>query len=256
MPLNPPLSHWQGRKVWIIGASSGIGLALAERLHADGAEVLLSARRADLLAGWCGDRPNAWAYPLDVRDPAGVQAQWERLHARHGVPDLLVYAAGHYQPMRVTDWNTPEQRQHCEINYLGACHVLGAALPALRQAGHGHVSLIASVAGYRGLPQALAYGPTKAALINLAEILHHELKPLGVGVSLINPGFVDTALTARNGFPMPALLRPQQAADRILQGWARGRFEIDFPKRFTFWLRLGRWLPDRLYFSLLRQIAP
>ena len=126
----------------------------------------------------------------------------------------------------------------------------------LDQAARGqgaHVSLVASVAGYRGLPNALAYGPTKAALINLAEVLFLDLQPRGVGVSVINPGFVETPLTAGNAFEMPALITPAEAAEQILRGWAAGRFEIHFPKRFTLWLKALRFAPDWLYFAAIRR---
>ena len=135
----------------------------------------------------------------------------------------------------------------------GAIHVISAAVPRLLAQGHGHLSLVGSVAGYRGLPQALAYGPTKAALANLADILYLDLRPRGLGVSLISPGFVATPLTAQNTFRMPALLTPEQAAGAMLRGWARGDFEIDFPRRFTRVLRALRWLPDRWYFALIHR---
>jgi short-subunit dehydrogenase len=124
----------------------------------------------------------------------------------------------------------------------------------LRQ-GHGHVSLISSVAGYRGLPQSLGYGPTKAALINLAETLYGDLHARHLGVSVINPGFVDTPLTGQNHFRMPALISPAQAATEILDGWRRGVFEIHFPKRFTCWMKVLRILPYRAYFAIVRRFT-
>jgi short-subunit dehydrogenase len=136
---------------------------------------------------------------------------------------------------------------------VGALRVLDAVLPALLHQGYGHISLLASVAGYRGLPQSLAYGPTKAALINLAETLYLDLSPKGIGVSLVNPGFVETPLTSQNNFHMPALMQPAQAAKAMLKGWAKGRFEIHYPKRFTLWLKLLRVLPYRWYFALVRR---
>jgi short-subunit dehydrogenase len=139
------------------------------------------------------------------------------------------------------------------VNYGGAVNVLQAVLPAMLARGQGHLSLVASVAGYRGLPNSLAYGPTKAALINLAETLYLDVHTLGLGVSLINPGFVQTPLTAQNNFDMPALLTPAQAAQAILRGWAQGRFELHFPKRFTLWLKALRVLPHRIYFALVKQ---
>jgi NAD(P)-dependent dehydrogenase (short-subunit alcohol dehydrogenase family) len=142
---------------------------------------------------------------------------------------------------------------HQDINYVGALRVLDAVLPALLHQGFGHLSVLSSVAGYRGLPQSLAYGPTKAALINLTETLYLDLAPKGIGVSLVNPGFVETPLTAQNEFHMPALLKPEQAASAMLRGWAKGAFEIHYPKRFTWWLKLLRVLPYRWYFYVVRR---
>jgi short-subunit dehydrogenase len=129
--------------------------------------------------------------------------------------------------------------------------MLDAVLPTLISQGRGHISLLGSVAGYRGLPMSMAYGPTKAALHHLAEILHMELRPAGVGVSIVNPGFVATPLTAQNQFHMPALIQPEEAAREMLRGWEQGRFEIHFPRRFSRFLKFLRWLPDRLYFALV-----
>jgi short-subunit dehydrogenase len=173
----------------------------------------------------------------------------------------VAYCAGTYRPMRAADFDLDSALQHLRVNYEGALRLLDAVLPQLRRqatAGQGgHLSLMASVAGYRGLPKALAYGPTKAALINLAEVLYNDLAPLGVGVSVINPGFVQTPLTAQNDFRMPALLTPQQAAEAVLRGWAAGAFEIHFPKRFTSAMKLLGLLPDRLFFALMRRgVAP
>jgi len=256
MPLNTPIQNWRGQKVWIVGASSGIGLALAQRLHDEGAQVLVSARRAEVLNTWCADRKGTWAYPFDVSDAAGLAQQWALLVAEHGAPDVVVYAAGHYLPMRAEAFSYAEIAKHTDINYLGMARVLEVVIPAFLKLGKGHIALISSVAGYRGLPNALAYGPTKAAMSNLAEILYHDLHSRGIGVSLINPGFVETPLTAQNPYHMPALLKPSQAADEMLKGWAKGLFEIHFPKRFTLWLRWARWLPDSVYFYLLQKIAP
>ena len=157
--------------------------------------------------------------------------------------------------MRAETLDLPDMLRHIEVNYAGALKVLDAVLPALLARGNGHISLVGSVAGYRGLPQSLAYGPTKAALINLAETLYLDLHPKGIGVSIINPGFVATPLTAGNEFDMPALLTPEQAAQAIVAGWGKGAFEIHFPKRFTLWLKLLRILPNRLFFSLVRKVA-
>ncbi|MEI8168313.1 MAG: SDR family NAD(P)-dependent oxidoreductase [Rhodoferax sp.] len=253
--LNPPLQDWRGKTVWIVGASTGIGHATAAALHGLGARVIVSARKALALNAFVQQFPGAQALALDATDPQAVQTAAQLLLAQ-GPLDLVMYCAGHYQAMRADAMDLPEFRRHIEVNYLGALNLLHAVLPALLARGAGHLSLVGSVAGYRGLPQSLAYGPTKAALINLAETLYLDLRPKGLGVSLINPGFVATPLTAGNAFAMPALLTPEQAARAIVQGWADGKFEIHFPKRFTLWMKALRWLPDRVFFYLLGRATP
>lgn len=249
--MNPPLREWDGRRVWIVGASSGIGRATAALLHARGAVVHVSARNAEALQAFVTEYPGALALPLDVRDIGEVRAA-ARVILKRGPLDLVLYCAGHYRPQRATAFDLADARQHLDVNYGGALNVLDAVLPALLERG-GHLSLVASVAGYRGLPNSLAYGPTKAALLQLAETLHLDLRDLDVGVSVVTPGFVDTPLTAQNDFHMPALLTPQQAAQAILRGWARGAFEIHFPRRFTWPLKLLRLLPFRLYEALVKR---
>ena len=254
MPLNPPIRHWQGLRVWLVGASSGIGRALAEQLHSVGATVIVSARNAEALHDFASQHPNSLALPLDVTDRQAVQTAAQTAMA-HGPLDVVCYCAGHYQAMRATAIDLDDLLRHHHINTVGALHVLDAITPHMVARQQGHISLISSVAGYRGLPNSLAYGPTKAALINLAETLYLDLQPSGIGVSIINPGFVDTPLTAHNDFHMPALITPRQAAQDILQGWAKGAFEIHFPKRFTRVMKLLRWLPDGLYFAAVRRIT-
>ncbi len=252
MSLNPPIRDWRGRRVWLVGASTGIGRALAEKLHGLGATVLVSARNAAELEAFVAEHPGSVALPLDVTDAAAVQAA--AASARQGGPlDLVCYCAGHYRAMRATDIDLDDLLRHHRINTEGALHLLHAVTPGLLARGQGHLSLISSVAGFRGLPQSLAYGPTKAALINLAEALYLDLHPHGLGVSVINPGFVATPLTAQNTFAMPALITPAQAADAIVAGWAQGAFDIHFPKRFTRVMKLLRLLPYRLYFPLVRR---
>jgi len=253
-PLNPPQRSWHGCTVWIVGASSGIGRATAAALHARGARVILSARGRDALDAFAAQHPGAVALPLDACDADASRDAALAILAM-GPLDLVVYCAGYYRELRATHFDLAEMLKHEQVNYVGALNVLDAVLPHLLARGSGHISLVASVAGYRGLPKSLAYGPTKAALINLAETLYGDLRDSGVGVSLVCPGFVDTPLTAGNQFRMPALITPEQAAAEILRGWARGRFEIHFPRRFTLWMKALRWLPHRAYFALVRRFT-
>ncbi len=251
-PLNPPMRHWQGQSVWVIGASSGIGRATAAALHALGARVTVSARKEAALQAFVAEHPGSVALVLDSTDRAAMHTAAQHVLAQQPL-DCVVYCAGAYQPMRADAMDVDVMQQHLRVNYEGALFMLESVLPAMRQRGQGHISLVSSVAGYRGLSNSLAYGPTKAALTNLAENLHLDVHRLGLGVSVINPGFVDTPLTAQNHFTMPALLTPAQAAQAIVQGWAQGRFEIHFPRRFTIWMQLLRILPDRWYFYFARK---
>ncbi len=255
-PLNAPLRDWTGRWVWVIGASSGIGRATAAALYREGARVIVSARQAPALADFVARHPGCVALPLDVGDLPAMHAAAAQVQALVGPSQrlaLLLYCAGHYRAQSATAFDLAEMQQHLAVNYGGVLHLLDAMLPQLLAAGQGHLSLVGSVAGYRGLPMSLAYGPTKAALNNLAENLYLDLRPRGIGVSIINPGFVETPLTAQNAFPMPALISAEDAAERMLQGWARGRFEMNFPRRFTAWVRLLRCLPDAWYFAAVRR---
>ena len=258
MALNPRITDWHGKRVWLIGASSGIGRAVAEALHARGAQVCVSARQRAPLQEFADQHPGSQALALDATDAVAVATAAQQLLAE-GPLDLVCYCAGYYKPMRATDIDLPELLRHQQVNVTGALHVLAAVTPALLAAAKTgrapHISLVASVAGWRGLPQSLAYGPTKAALINLAEVLFLDLRPHGVGVSVVCPGFVDTPLTAQNEFAMPALLTPAQAAQAMLRGWARGAFEMHFPRRFTLILRLLRVLPYRWYFALVHRLT-
>jgi NAD(P)-dependent dehydrogenase (short-subunit alcohol dehydrogenase family) len=251
--MNPRLKDWKGRVCWLVGASTGIGRATAARLHAAGAHVIVSARSAPVLDAFVAAHPGSEAIVLDAIERDAMHAAVDRLLATHGRIDLAVYCAGTYQAMRATQFDLEVALRHQQVNYVGALHLLDAVLPTLLKQGGGHLSLVGSVAGYRGLPQAMAYGPTKAALINLAETLYLDLQPRGIGVSVVNPGFVETPLTAQNEFRMPALITPEEAADEILRGWQRGEFEIHFPKRFTLWLKALRHLGYGPYFAAVRR---
>jgi NAD(P)-dependent dehydrogenase (short-subunit alcohol dehydrogenase family) len=253
MALNPRTLDWTGRTAWLVGASTGIGRATASALHAAGARVVVSARSHEALDTFVATHPGSLAIALDATDRGAMHAAAAQIVATHGCIDLAMYCAGTYAAMRATAFDLDVALRHVRVNYDGALFMLDAVLPTLlaqaRTGRGGHISLVSSVAGFRGLPQSLAYGPTKAALINLAETLYLDLAPLKLGVSAINPGFVETPLTAQNTFKMPALITPEQAATHILAGWRAGDFEIHFPKRFTLWLKAMRHLPYSAYFA-------
>ena len=261
MALNPRINSWAGRTVWLVGASTGIGRATASRLHGLGARVIVSARSREALDAFVAEHPRSDALALDATDRAAMHDAAAHIVRVHGRIDLAMYCAGTYSAMRATDFDFSVAERHVQVNYVGALVMLDAVLPHVLRQGragkkggmNGHISLVSSVAGYRGLPQSLAYGPTKAALINLAETMHLDLEPLGVGVSVINPGFVETPLTAQNAFRMPALITPEQAAVEIVRGWEAGAFEIHFPKRFTLWLKALRHLGYGAYFAAVRR---
>ena len=207
-PLNPTVDGWAGQRVWVVGASSGIGAELARLLR-----------------------------------------------ERWGGIDLVLWVAGIYSPMRAQTFELEAARRMLETNLVAVYAGLAAVIPMLIAQRGGGIALVSSVAGYSGLPQALAYGPTKAALINLAESLYLDLRPEGVGVYLVSPGYVDTPATAGNAYRMPALISAREAAESTLAGIAAGRFEIHYPKRFTVWLKFARLLPYRLYFALVRRVT-
>jgi NAD(P)-dependent dehydrogenase (short-subunit alcohol dehydrogenase family) len=254
MSFNPPFTNWHGKTVWLVGASSGIGEATAEALHAAGARVFVSARNAASLAQFVDAHPGAVSVPLDASDPAAVKTAAQTV-LQAGPIDLVMYCAGYYKPVRADNFDLSEMLKHQQVNYLGLLYVLDAMLPHFLQRQAGHISIVSSVAGYRGLPKSLAYGPTKAALINLAETLYVDLKASGVGVSVINPGFVKTPATAQNDFTMPGLVTAAEAATEILAGWRKGSFEIHFPKRFTLWMKTLRILPYAAYFAIASRLV-
>lgn len=253
MSLNPPIRDWHGKRVWIIGASTGIGAALAQRLARAGARLALSARSHDKLAALAAGMPGALVLPLDVRDAAALASAYATIVAKWGGADVTLFNAGTYSPMSAAAFDLAHMNEHFAVNYHGVTNGLAAILPDYleRAASHPCIAIVSSVAGLRGLPLALAYGPSKAALINLAETLYLDLAPKGIAVTVINPGFVDTPLTQQNKFKMPALISAEEAAQQIVAGFAAGEFEMHFPKRFTRWLHTLRLLPYTAYFALI-----
>lgn len=238
--------------VWVTGASTGIGREIALQLAARGVTVAASARSAEKLAG-LGN--NIHVYPLDVIDRVAVSGTVERIEREIGSIDLAILGAGTYRALDIDDFDPSIFETAMATNYMGVVNALSALVPRMLARRRGHLAWIASVAGFRGLPLAAAYGPSKAALINLAESLQPDLRSRGIIVSVINPGFVETPLTAQNQFPMPFLMQAPDAAARTIKGLAEGRFEIAYPTRFVAILKFARITPYWLYFWFIRRIA-
>ncbi len=253
--LNTPIRQWKGKRVWLIGASSGIGLALAQALIARGARVAVSARNGEALYRLAAStKPaNVLPLPLDATSRDELQAAFAQMLDAWGGIDVALLLQGTHAPMRAWTLDADVARGLVETNLVSVLESLAVIVPRLLEQQQGAVAICSSVAGYRGLPTALVYGATKAALINLAESLYIDLAPRGIGVWVVNPGFVKTPLTDRNEFRMPALISAEEAAGHILDGFASGCFEIHFPKRFTRWLKLFRFLPFGLYVRLIRR---
>lgn len=233
---------------WVTGASTGIGRDIVLQLAAAGVKVAASARSADKLQAL---GPNVLAIALDVTDPSACRAAVDRIESELGPIDLAVLGAGTYTPVAIDDLDPARFDHMMATNYMGVVNCLAALAPNMIARRSGHLSWIASVAGYIGLPKAAAYGPTKAALINLAESLYPEMRQKGVAVSVINPGFVETPLTSQNDFEMPFLMKPEEAARRTIEGLAAGRFEVAYPRRFVAILKAMRLLPYPLFFRLI-----
>ena len=254
--MNPPITTWKGLRVWVVGASTGIGAAVAQELIARGARVALSARKREPLDAMAAKASGGtvMVLPLDVTMADTVIAAHASATQAWGGFDLVLIVAGYYTPMRAFDLDIEKAKALFDINVNGVYNVLKPVVPAFIAAGAGHIAIFSSVAGFRGLPQALVYGPSKAALINLAEGLYLDLAPKGIAVHVINPGFVKLPLTDQNDFKMPALITAEEAAREIMEGLGRGAFEIHFPRRFTRVLKFLRLLPYRVYFAAIRRM--
>lgn len=258
-------ADWAGLRVWVVGASAGIGASLAEQLAGLGARLILSARGRNALetVAWrCRQRnspSDLLVLPFDATDTqattqavAEVKKQWQ------GV-DLVIYNAGTYEATRADTLSPAGAERALRVNLLAPMAFTSTILPLLLDSDHNGppqgIAFVASVAGYRGLPRALTYGPGKAGLISFAESLWVDLNGLGLNTWVINPGFVRTRLTAQNSFDMPALIEPEDAANRIIRGFADGAFEIHFPRRFSWVMKLLRLLPIGWYLRLSRRLV-
>jgi short-subunit dehydrogenase len=244
--------------VWITGASSGLGREIARRYAGAGHTVCATARGIDQLTELEGECRSAAGEikisPLDVTDPSAVAACFEDIRNTVGVPDLTILNAGAHTQNSARAFDRQVFKRLMDVNYLGTINCLQEIVPACLARRKGHIAVVSSVAGYRGLPDASAYGASKAAVINLCEALQPELKMGGVKLTVINPGFVRTPMTDKNEFPMPFLMEVEDAAERVLRGLEKDNFEITFPRRFTWLLKLLRILPINIYLRLTARL--
>jgi short-subunit dehydrogenase len=242
-----------GSTVWVVGASTGIGAALARELRSRGARVAVSARGKEKL-----DRVAAGdmlVVPADVTDRTEVDAAAARVRAELGDIDIAVFNAGQWQQMDASSWDRDVFARHVEVNLLGVNNGIGAVLPRMVERGRGRIVGVSSVAGYRGLAGAEAYGATKAALINMLEGLRAAVGRRGVSVTTVCPGFVRTDLTQQNQFPMPFMIEAEDAATAICDGLERGRMEIVFPAPMAILMKTARLLPVRVWATLMGRAA-
>lgn len=245
------------RIAWITGGGSGIGRAVALRLARDGWQVAISGRRPEPLEE---TRENArelageiLPVPVDVTDREAMRQAAATITETWGPVHLCILNAGTFSAFDAgKDFDAASFDRHYAVNFFGVINGIQAVLPQMRELRTGHLVIISSVSGYSGLPLAAPYGSSKAALINLAESLRFDLEPLGIRTTIVNPGFVETPLTEQNKFRMPAIISTQEAAERICAGIERGQFEITFPRRLSWFLKLMRILPYRLYFPIMR----
>jgi len=236
-----------GSRYWLVGASEGLGRALAIKLSEAGVELALSARSAERLQELADVLPSgASVHPVDVSDLAAVKDAATDV----GQIDGVIYAAGVYWPMEARAWDAEAVEAMCDINFTGAARVLGECVPAMIERDAGHVVLVGSLSGFRGLPGAIGYGASKAGLMHLAENLRAELHATGVKVQLVNPGFIKTRLTQKNAFKMPFLLEADAAADNVIAAMRSTRFQSNFPRVFSWLFRGANFFPAWAYYRL------
>ena len=241
------MRDFSGKRYWLVGASAGLGEALARKLTAVGAHVVISARgegELKVLADALG--PNASYVTVDVSDAADVA----RAVAEVGEIDGYVHLAGVYWPMPAQEWDAAQVNAMMDINSTGLTRVLGHVVPAMVARDAGHIVITASLTGFRGLPRSIGYTASKAANMSLAECMYADLRGTGVDVQVANPGFIKTQLTAKNNFAMPFIMEPIDAAEIMFQHMQSGGFKRSFPGLFSLVFRGGQFLPDWLYFRI------
>lgn len=250
MANKPPWKH-----VWITGASSGLGEHTARKLAKLGCHVSICARSGDKLNAIAADSPNISAHVADVTDIERLKELVSEIEAEHGPVDLCVFSAGAWFQGSLEDMKVDNFKKTFDVNVFGVVNALDAILPRMLERGRGHISWISSVAGYGGLPNAVSYGASKAALIHMAETVKPEMARKGIDVSVINPGFVRTPLTDKNKFPMPFLMEPEDAAEKIVAGLKAKKFEIAFPWQLVTILKVLNHLPYWLYFKAVKRLV-
>jgi NADP-dependent 3-hydroxy acid dehydrogenase YdfG len=239
--------RFTGKRYWIVGASEGLGRALALKLSKAGAEVIVSARSAERLEALVAELPGPGrAVACDVADAESVK----RAAAEAGEVDGMVYLAGLYWPMKATEWDAGKVATMVDVNLTSAARVVGEVLPGMLARKQGHIVLTGSLSGFRGLPGAIGYGATKAGIMSLGETMRIDLKGTGVVVQNANPGFIRTRLTDKNDFKMPFLMEPEAAADHMMTLMRSDRFSSSFPWLFGAWFRFSQFLPDWLYYRI------
>ena len=244
------------KKIWITGASSGIGKALALKFAQEGWQVAASARRESLLNEISELNKNISSFPLDVTDKERCKEVFEEIKNKYQNIDICFFSTGTWDPKKEKDIDAEQIENVMKVNFFGTLNCIKAVEEYLKNKKYGHISIVSSVAGYRGLPNSTGYGASKAALNNLAESLYFDFGRHNVRVSLVSPGFIKTPMTDKNQFRMPFLKTPEFAADKIYNGLVNGSsFEIDFPKELTLILKLLKILPNRLYLYLIKKLT-
>ncbi len=250
-----PKYSLKGKVIWLSGASSGIGEALAHRLAEIECKLILSARRLevleDLATSLSTSKTSVLPLACDVTDPEEVKSTIEIIEKHFGPVDVLIANAGTHIPTDVTNFNVKEYEGLFNVNFFGALNCIEAVLPKMISRNKGHLVAVSSVAGYQGLPKAAAYGASKAALSHFMESLRFDLNKFNIEVTVVNPGFVKTPLTDKNDFKMPFLITAEKAAENIVNGIEQGKFEIAFPTIFVLILKFLRLLPSSLYHRLI-----
>tara|TARA_Y100000590_G_scaffold330596_1_gene375585 strand:+ start:2699 stop:3451 length:753 start_codon:yes stop_codon:yes gene_type:complete len=242
------------KKIWITGASSGIGRALAIKFAGEGWQVAASARRENLLQELNNENKNIYSFPLDVTDSTNTKKIFESIVSKFGSLDICVFCTGIHDPKSEKKLNLEKIRKIMEVNFFGTINSINAVYDFFREKKSGHISIVSSVAGYRGLPTGGAYCASKSALSSFAESLYFDMKRFNVRVSLISPGFIKTPMTDQNDFPMPMIQSAEFAAEQMFKGLTKSNaFEIHFPKKFTFIMKLLKILPNWLYLSLIKK---